>query len=153
MRGKEEINCLLFGSLCSDLHLPGGVGRDTRITTREREDSHSDSHLLIRRKKILEIIKSFSSSDHYTPLHYTELAVVSVDNFPSELLADFPAAGWLRPCEPEVRWESGGLSWEAKPPVLVAARDHSWGGRAGPGILREIIGNQRRIFTSQIRPN
>ena len=25
----------------------------------------------------------------------TELAVVSVDNFPSELLADFPAAGWL----------------------------------------------------------
>ena len=49
------------------------------------------------REELLEIIKSFSSSDHYTPLHYTELAVVSVDNFPSELLADFPAAGWLRP--------------------------------------------------------
>ena len=66
----------------------------------------------------MEIIKSFSSSDHYTPLHYTELAVVSVDNFPSELLADFPASDWLRPREPEVRWESSGLSWEAKPRVL-----------------------------------
>ena len=28
------------------------------------------------------------------------LAVVSVDNFPSELLADFPAAGWLRALVP-----------------------------------------------------
>ena len=137
-------------ALCLDLQLPVGVGSGQQNNIQSGWGRWGRNLIVIlspqqeEKNSFLEIIKSFSSSGHH------RACCCFSWQFSTTIAASLPGR-WL--AETEVRWESSGLSWEAKPRVASLLGPRALETPAWPGDWRDAREQDRPGWAEILRSN